>query len=639
MQNPFEDLVPAQGGQGQSTQAQPQNPFSDLVPQASANVPRGPSPAAPSVSPSDAPQGWLDSISRHLLANAGSALQNTVKNINFPRVSDAFPKTAQQLGAGNLGKVDLYKGMGINKGILDDLSQGTMEFLPYLYGAGGATKAISEIPAAAKFFSKFAANNPITARIGGEATKNVIANDAMALNQGDPNNTGSNLLYGTATGVAAPAVGYGLGALRQYGAEKVAQSAIPGLTKKATDYMRNLLDPNDYTASLKGNFKNAYDTNTANWNMVDKAAADLDNAIQNPAAGQQSLVKPGQPAPTSSFDNSPYLKHIDDYVNNINQLEPARRAQYSQALDFANQAREMAPQSVQGAVAAHKNLNQALSEFMSGQGIPAANRQAKEFVSGLKDNLKQNMSNDFLDQKMQDLGYNQSFSDIWNKANQSHQNLQEFYKSPDKLGNVIKNTKIENSLKGPTTEGNVIGQYAPKPSQTGTEGLDQLANNMGSKSAAQDAVKAYMNRRPLTNGVSTLDVSNEYAKLSPAQRDWIYGDSPEGKYLDTVNNVRQAFGKEPSRSLLTSGAHHAISFGVPAAMGYFGSEMAGGDRRENLGSAAAALGLTGYGKFLARRISPGQVNWLTNYAKGLPVNPGRYMNIAAQAGRYGGNNQ
>jgi hypothetical protein len=596
MQNPFEDLIPPQNAQNQSASqnAQPENPFSDLIP-AQNNVRQQTSQSEPSVSD-----------------RAMASFLHQQSPLGPTRNYDPM--------ANNLSLPEKIGNFGV------DFAAGAV---PFQMGAGALMRYGGKIlPKFAKFMQK----DPYFA-------SSALENSIAGAGYGAANDGTTGALTGGILGAISPLPSAAVNAGGKYIAEKVAQSAIPGLTSRATDYMRNLFSPEDYTSKLKNQFSKASSQNTANWNKVDEAAEALDNSLKS---GTGSVTRYGQPSQKPTFDNSPYLKHIDDYVEKVNNLEPARRQEYSQALDFANEARQNAPQSVQGAVAAHKNLNQALSEFMSQKGMPAANRQAKEFVSGLKDNLKENMSNDFLDGRMKDLGYDQSFSDIWNKANKSHSDLQNFYKSPDKLGNIVKSKKLEQAMKGDTTEGSVIGQYSPKPSQTGTEGLDQLAENMGSKGTAQDAVQAYMNRRPLTNGVSTLDVSNEYAKLSPSQRSWIYGNSPQGKLLDTVNNVRQAFGKEPARSLLTAGTHHALSLGAPAAIGYFGSELAGGDKEQNLLTAASLMGGAGIGKYLSRRLSPEHVQALINYAKRSPANYGRYFNMPLQtaaSGIYGGINQ
>lgn len=501
---------------------------------------------------------------------------------------------------------------------------------PFQIGAGSLLKYGGKfVPSFARFLEK----NPY---YSASAMENAIAGAAYDKAQG-----GSGVAGGI-VGAISPLPGAAINPLAKYAAEKISQSAIPGLTSRATNYMRNLSDPNKYSADLKGNFKEAYEENTKNWNKVDEAAAALDNSFQSSGAPSGSLIKQGDKSPQNTlFDNSPYTNYIDNYVNKVGNLEPARREEYSQALDFANKAKDLAPQSVQGAVSAYQTLNQALKEFMGSKGVPAANRQAKEFVNGLKDNLKDNMSNDIIDSRMKDLGYDKSFTDIWSDANKSHQNLQDFYKSPDKFGTPIDRKNLKTAIRDPnlSNEGALIGQYAPKPSQTGTEGLDQFAKVIGSKSAAQDAMKSYLNRRPLTNGVSTLDVSNEYAKLSPAQRDWIYGGSPEGKLLETANNARTAFGKEPSRSLLTAGTHHLLGYGLPGLAGYMASDYAGGDWKENvLSGLAASAGAHGMGKLMGK-LSPETVQNITNYAKRAPVDYSRYLNVPLQTMVSGGRQQ
>lgn len=661
MDDPFADLIPAQNVQAQAPaqqQVQQQvaqdDPFADLIP-ASNNVPQGTSNASPSVDEND---GWhLNNIGRHLLAQAGSAIQNTFRNVDLPKI-DEVDKRIPQIPGRN---ANLYKDFGIQKGFADTLGQGTMEFLPYMAGGGGAVKAVSEIPAAARFFSKFAADNPMTAKIAGAAGKNIIANDAMALNQGDPNSTGSDLLYGTATGLAAPVLGYGLGAANRAMAEKVAQSAIPGLTSRATNYMRNLLDPNDYAAQLYNRFSSMFNKNRQAWADVNKTASNIDQRLTKTNAVSQApktsslldesgnpiqMPQPDRMVSNVDFNASPYHSYINDFTNKVNALEPAQRAPYQQALSLAEQARELAPQSLSGTVSARQNINQNLKEFLNQQGSNTANNamnaQSKQFLTGLKNTLQKNISQSNVgnvgEEAMQD------FTDKWAAANKAHQDLQEFYRSPQPGTGIVKPVKqtreaYQAAQQGQQLDPAIIGKYMPRPNQSGTQGLEQLSKLYDSKEQAQAAAKAYINRRPLSNGVSTLDVTNEYAKLSPAQRDWIYGDSKEGQLLKAANNARQSFGKEPGRSLLTAGTHHLLGYGLPGMAGYLASAYAGGNWRDDLLSGiATSAGVHGLGK-LVGKLPLGIVNPIINYGESAPVNPGRYMNIALQGGRYGGNQQ
>jgi hypothetical protein len=717
MQNPFDEFIPAQ-----PPQAAASNPFDELVPRDTQSA--------------GAPQemGLWEGLGRHLLANTGSALQNTDKNIALPILENTpyfgnVIKSAENIPQISQGKdkafnADLYKSQGINKGILDDISQGTMEFLPYMFGAGSATKAISEIPAAAKFFSKFASNNPIAARIGGEAAKNVIANDVMALNQSDKNDAGQNLLYGTATGIGSPLIGYPLAAAGRYVGKQIAQSAIPGLTKRATDYMRNLLDPNDYAGQLYNKFTSMFDKNKAAWNSANQAASNIDESLQGNSQASPNFQKsgassvkyrevPDQPtmvgkdysrlpadrqmigndpytgapifknpdeysspvtidnatgkvvtnkSPSSyvatgsndpytgapilenkiNFNNSPYHDYIDNFINKVQNMEPAQRQEYTQALTLANKAKELAPQSLGGTIAARKNINQDLKDFLNQQGSNTANNamnsQSRQFLTGLKNTLKNDIPNanagNISEEAMND------FTDKWQAANKAHQDLQEFYKSPQAGTGVVKPVRQtrEAFQSGQPLDAAVIGKYMPRPNQTGTQGLDQLAKMYGSKEQAQDAVKAYMNRKVLENGNTTLDATGEYGKLSPAQRDWIYGGSKEGDLLKAANDTRKAFSKEPEKSLYgipySILAHYIAAPIIGGGAGYY----AGGAEGALAGATLPVAGSMMMKKF-AGKLSPQTIQGLIRYAQSRPVNPGRYMNIASQALNYGGTNQ
>lgn len=672
--------------------------------------------SSPSPSP-DLNDGWhLNSLGRHLLANAGSAAQNTEKNMNMPGINKFFPEVPNFGGRNE----NLYNDLGIKKGILDSVSEGAMEYAPF---GAGAAKLIKLGGQTFPKFAQFMQKNPLYA---GSALENSIAGAGY----GGANDGKSGAVTGAAIGAISPFPAAAANAGGKYIAEKVAQSAIPGLTKRATDYMSNLAAPNGYAKSLYDRFSTMFDKNKSAWGDVKQSASSLDKNItkelpvspvfQNvgqktvgykelpgqptmtgqdysaqPSSGKvtgsdpytgapefkypdeySSPVSVGQPnanmasnrmsasqaatgyqdaagAPVMEnridFNASPYHNYIDNYINKIQGMEPAKKQQYSQALALAGKAKELAPQSFSGTVAARQNINQDMKDFLNQQGSNTANNamnsQSKQFLTGLKDTLKNNIPQSNMGNAGKAATNN--FTDKWDAANKAHQDLQEFYKSPQPGSGVLRPVRqtreaFQAAQNGQPLDAAIIGKYMPRQNQTGTAGLDQLAKMYGSKSQAQEAAKSYINKRPLTNGTSTLDVSNEYAKLSPSQRDWIYGDRKEGDLLKAVNDTRQAFGKEPSRSLLTAGTHHALSLGAPAALGYFGSELAGGDREQNLLTAASLMGGAGIGKLLARRLSPESVQSLVKYAQRSPSNYGRYFNMPLQtaaSGIYGGRNQ
>lgn len=579
------------------------------------NVPQGKSQT--SSNPEDS-RGFWNNFARHRAANIGEAAKNVASDIlkvGYPQVSQVM-EGLNKAGA----SPDFYKGLGVQKGLPDDLIQGGLEMAPFVSGAEGASKALSEIPTMANMFSKFAQGAPKTAKFAGEVAKNVGAGDAYAANQGDTDNLGTNTLLSA----ASVPLGYAAAAPAKYISKYLAQSSIPGLTERATDKLKGLSDPQNYAKQFKDNYTAKANENTANWNNLDNITSKLDSSI----------------TPQTPFDNSSYIKHIDNFLDNVKQLEPAKQANYQQAIDFAQRAKDLAPQSFSGAVDLRKVLNQELTNYLGQKGIPAANRESKQFINGLKDNLSGDTINSNLSKLPDEMsGLKDDFSTAWDKANQSHQQLQDFYKAKNPLGTISEKQSLKKALKGgDVNDSAILDQFMPSPKQTGTAGLDQLAKGMGSQQSAQDAAKAYLNRRPLNNGNTVLDSSTEYAKLSPSQRQWIYGDSPEGNLLGAVNDVRTAFGKEPDRSFYKMFSHPAASMLVAPAIGGAAGYYSHGNEGAMTG-AALPLIASAIARKSAGKLSPDMVRGMIRYAQSAPQNVGRNINVLLNSLHQGGQQQ
>jgi hypothetical protein len=275
-------------------------------------------------------------------------------------------------------------------------------------------------------------------------------------------------------------------------------------------------------------------------------------------------------------------------------------------------------------------INQELKDYLGQKGVPAANHQAKEFIKGLKDNL----SGDTISLNANKLGEGagKEFSKAWDKANKSHSDLQEFYKAPQPSGRVAPLRSQREALQADgDLDSAVIGKYMPKPSQTGTSGLNQLARLFGSKQAAQDAAKSYINRKPLTNGNAALDTAAEYGKLSPAQREWIYGGSKEGKLLDTVNTVRTEIGKEPWRQFYKMFSHVGVPAALFGTLGYHAGEGTGAAT-----GIAAPIALSLLASRAGGKLSPETVQKLLRYSQTPTPNRGRNVNALFQSLSQGG---
>lgn len=638
MQNPFADLIPQQqnAASSQSTGSPPpnENPFADLIPQK--NVPRE------TQNPKEK-RGFLNNLARQSAAIVGSAGLNIAK--------DFLPSTLNQFapGAGDIMKhaspiygkgkdIDLYKQLGVEKGIGSDILQGSLEFAPYYAGAGGALNLLKSAPKAAKLFEGIASKYPGTSKFTGEVAQNALAGAGMAANNEQ------NVGVGALLGAASVPLGYAITAPLKYGAKSLAQSAIPGLTERATEKLKTLFDPNDYAARLKDVFVSKYKENTGNWNAVDNLAKKMDDSLTKdiPVIKKSKLVdEAGNPLETTSyekgvnFDSSPYVGYIDKFLSRVKKLEPAKQAEYKDAIDFAEYAKKIAPKSFSGSLSLRKEINNQLQDFLGQKGVPSANRQAKEFIKGLKENL----SGETIALNSQKLGEGaeKGFTSAWDKANKSHTELQEFFKSKNPLGNVEEKRALKKAFKsGEISDAAILDQFMPGPKQTGVGGLNQLKRLFGSKEEAQNAAKAYLNRRPLQNGNTVLDASTEYAKLSPKQRDWIYGGSPEGKLLGTINKIRTEFGKEPERSFYKMFSHPASAMIAPAlfgsAAGYYTEDSGGA-----LAGAAIPLIASALSKKVAGNLSPKSIEAAMKYSKSSTPNRGRNVNALFQSLYEGGN--
>lgn len=347
-----------------------------------------------------------------------------------------------------------------------------------------------------------------------------------------------------------------------------------------------------------------------------------------------------------NFNNSPYTSYIENFKNKVGSMEPAIKAPYAQSLEVAEQAANMAPESFSGAVALRKNINQNMKDYLSkgGTAINPQNYQSKEFLTGLKRNLK----NETIAAQEGKVSPEQlaQFKSEWEAANKSHQGLQKFYKSPQKSTGVeAEGRTVREAFKaslpkemggeGLPLDPALISKYIPSLSPTGAkgiEGLKQLSKVMGSKKEGVEAAKAHLFDKQLTNGANTVDSAARYAALSKTQKKYLFGNSDEGKMLEAINKTRLAFGREPEKTLAKIG-HGVLGYGLPGVVGYGGSYLAGENNRQSL---LNALALTGGSKLVkgigAKTANPSRVNRAINFGNNGTTNSGRNLNALMQVG-------
>jgi len=546
------------------------------------NVPRGTSDNS----------SFMGDVGKHALAGLASFGRDV---INIP------PSIGKIFGA-NMPfynqNYDYYKSLGVNENLGDKIAVGAAGFVPFL----GAASKLSKASSLAENLPRLA---PYIENAGAAG-----AQGALLTSNDHPIESGAMSALFSVPGSMAGQLG---NVALQYGAKKYAQSAIPAFTKKVTDYFRSMPSVSDYSAKLFGKFSGAVKENNDNWNTLGNTVSQLDTGA------------------SKEFNNQPYHDYIDSYLSKIDNMDPAQKAQYQQSVALAQHAKEIAPKSFSGTVASRQNINSVLSDFLDPTGMTKPDRYSKEFITGLKDNLK----NELLEANKGNVDpelFNQ-FKSHWEDANQSHQNLQNFYQSQQPTtGRIspVKQTRemYQDARNTGALDPSIFNKYAPpltlKGAQ-GTQGFDHLSNLYGNPQTAQEAIQASLFRRPVQQGATTIDSAKIYSDMSPAQRQAILGNSSQGQMLDAINNTRLAFGREPEKTLAKIG-HGVMSVGIPGLAG-FGVGMASGDSWDKsllLGGATAAAS-KGLGKIAGRTATPQSVARAIRLSKSNPLT-GSYLN-------------
>lgn len=545
--------------------------------------------------------------------NAPDVPRETSEQQNDPSITDrAMISFLNQQSP--LGPTKDYDPLASKDNVITKIGKGFLDYAPYGVGAASLLKYGSKLPA----LIKLAENSPrLAGLLTGTAAENILGGATYGGMNADTGNTMAAAALGGLGGGAASMLGGAGNIVANYLGKKYAQSAIPAFTKKATEQIKSLLPSSDYAQQLFGRFSDAFSKNKGNWNAVKDSAEQLDTAIGK------------------NFNNRPYHDYIDGYLSDLNKLDPAQRAQYAQSILLAQKAKEIAPESFSGIVASRQNLNQVLSDFLDPTGQTKPDIYSKQFITGLKNNLK----NETLEANAGNI-HPDAFNDFkskWENANQSHQNLQDFYKSMQgTTGTVKKMTPTEEMYKSALETGNldpsILNRYAPpltlKGSQ-GIEGINQLNRLYGDPQTARDAIQASLFRRPTQQGASTIDSAKIYSDMSPAQRQAVFGNSPQGQMLDAINNTRLEFGREPEKTLAKIG-HHAMSWGVPGALGVGTGLASGEDWPTSVGfGVGAMLGAQGLKHAVGRTATPASVARAIQLGKSSPFT-GRYINPLLQ---------
>ena len=531
------------------------------------------------------------------LKELGAGVVSGVRNLaNIPHnlSGGALPGAFQN--------TDFYEKFGVKKGIPGTIAEGLTEFSPFAKGAKLATTGSNLI-------SKGLAG------IGGSPLLKENILSGVAYGAAMPGEKSS--VRGGVEGGLIGAGTHGLGKvtdelLVKPFARSLSKGALPQVVKNAEESIGKMRSPTEYASHLGESHKIAKEINTKNWEQTQSLAKNLDDFM---GKNKGSIVNP-----------KPYTSYLDNFIESKKALEPARKHPYSNAIKFAEELKELAPQSFSGMVDLRQTINQKLKSFMEKNNITKSDKNMDELLSAAKSKISDIIPAKFI--KNEIAPKLQEFKERWSIANMSHQDLQEYYKAvKNSAGDIARLRTLRESLNsGKPLDASVFHKYMPRPQQEGVSGLEQLSKVMGS-SQAKNAIRSYLGR----DVGKSKDILASYSKLSPRQAEAIFGGTKEGTMLGLGKEIAKKF---PDGAGWKRLGHGALSLGIPGAIGAGGLLLTGHSWDEALeggvGTALAAHGIKkAGGKYLGNR--PEKLRKMIDKGEKGRKNAGVGSNYAAQA--------
>lgn len=481
-----------------------------------------------------------EKVGRHLLAGVATGargMANLPNAVTFGKIPETAPSD-----------YNYYDALNVKRGIPDALVEGVVEYAPFGRAASIATKGAKAIqegsrlgkyaPEAVKKAADVSANVLNKAPGSALLKANVLGGAAYgAATAEDP-------LQGAALGGAFGGVAHGVGQLADRFVVKpilkgISQEASPLMTKAAQNIMAKGKNADESTKEYLAAYQKDDKQNKALWDETDKLARTIDDSMVG--------------LPNAKFNAKPYKSHIDSFIAEKEALEPGMRADYSDAIELAQELKALAPQSFGGVVALRKGLNQRLNDFMRKRNMTSADHNMESLVSDLKTRLGESLPEKvapWIKPKVE------AFRKSWTDANKSHQDLQRFYQAEKGEFNTIDKVKgIEKMMKAGNVNPSVLNKFE------GVEGFKHLSELIGPEQAAE-ALRANIMRE------TTRDkgLMKQYKSLYPEERELIFGATKEGDLLKTAAAVDEKFGK----SIASEAAHLGLAAGgagLPVTIG------------------------------------------------------------------------
>lgn len=312
--------------------------------------------------------------------------------------------------------------------------------------------------------------------------------------------------------------------------------------------------------------------------------------------------------------------------------DPAAQRSAKDAIGFAKDLKAHAPESFKGVMTVRKDLNQQVSEFLKAKNIHKQSNEMTKLVLDAKENLiKKTLPANA--SKIPQTTYN-NFINSWEKANKSHQKLQEFYKGRGATGEIKENIQsLKNALTDKTPLNPTVfpKHYMPQGGDQTIDKFQQLGKVLGSQKGAKAIVRSVYLRKIAHRGAQEKkDIALIYSDLSKDQRQYVFGGTSQKKILDVVEKTRKQFGQEETgwKHLAYSTVYHS-----PVALGTMATAYWGLDLPWET-SLMAGLGMVALGRggqaLIAKKGSPKISEWALKRALTDKKNRGRLINLGAQ---------
>lgn len=481
----------------------------------------------------------LGSLGRHALADVadfGHDILNAPHNIisEIPAYEPNF---------------NYHNALGVKKNLADKVAVGAMDYAPYALGGEAVAwaKGLGDLAGQAIGGSLFGATH-------------------------NPGHVARGALMGGALGAA----GYGAAKLAGNAVKPVARYVLNNAVKPLVERAGQAIEKQDLPTAQQG-----ANHLLNNYQDLKSVAGQLFNKAGDQA---QTIAQP--------FDNSKYVDALQGHLSGLKKVASRGKASANNVQNAIDQTQDWidnAPQTFEDAVYHRKDINAAPNVYLNPQN------QADKSVKAASDVARKALDNQ-LDSNVTKTPGAQDFANTWGDANKYWKQAMDFEKLPTKLGAMKKSNTIGQALQSNNPDASVINQYLPSGKEDGLNKMQHFADLIGDQDQAKRYLKsALVNQNVTKDGVNTNGFLNQYKKLSPQQRNYLFNDD-ENAMLGAAVRAKNAGTKHSHFSSLighyiipaVAGGEIAHKEGLPWEYGAVGGALGGKGISELVGRMAAS---------------------------------------------------